>query len=162
MVVASTALVISLGGTGYAATQLPPKSVGHAQIRNGAVGNLQIRDDAITTNKLHKGAVTSAALRDGTVRIKDLAKDAVSVTTLQQVSGDPVEPGGVGAVSAACPAGAHATGGGGGFAGPPITNDKVVDSLPVGDERPVVRWRVSIFNGGTQARTPVAYVICTT
>jgi hypothetical protein len=164
MVVACTAVVIALGGTGYAATSLPPKSVGREQIRNGAVGNLQIRDGAITAGKLRRGAVTSAALHDGAVRARDLAKDAVPMptATLTQMSGDPVMPGAVGAVSVACPPGAHATGGGGGFAGPPTTNDKVVDSLPVGDERPVVRWRITLFNGGTQPRTPVAYVICTT
>jgi hypothetical protein len=164
MIVACAAVVIALGGTGYAATQLPPKSVGHEQIRNGAVGNLQIRDRAITANKLRRGAVTSAALQDGAVHARDLAKDVVRTpsVTLAQASGDPVVPGAAGAVSVACPPGAHATGGGGGFAGPPITNDKVVDSLPVGDERPVVRWRITLFNGGTQARTPVAYIICTT
>jgi hypothetical protein len=163
MVVACIALVVALGGTGYAATQLPAKSVGRAQLRDGAVGNLQIRDRAITAGKLRHDSVTSAALRDGSVRAKHLAKDAlpVPVISLGQVSGDAIAPGAVGAVSATCAAGTHATGGGGGFAGPPTTNDKVVDSLPVGDERPPVRWRISLFNGGTAARTPVAYVICT-
>jgi hypothetical protein len=85
---------------------------------------------------------------------------APQTAALREVSGDPVPAGAVGAVSAQCQAGERATGGGGGFAGPPTTNDKVVDTLPVGDERPVVRWRISVFNGGTQPRTPVAYVIC--
>lgn len=173
MVVACIALGISLGGTGYAATQLPAKSVGREQIRNGAVGNLHIRDGAITVGKLKNGAVTggklsdgavtSGKVRDGSLRAKDLAPGvlpAEATTTLRQVSGDAVAPGAVGAVSAACEKGERATGGGGGFAGPPTTNDKLVDSQPVGDERPVLRWRVSLFNGGTQARTPVAYVLC--
>ena len=163
MVVACVALVASLAGTGYAAMTLPPKSVGRAQIRNSAVGTLQIRDGAITTGKLRSDTVTGAKIRDGTVEAKDLAKGVLPIptTTLQAASGDPVAPGVVGAVSATCPQGQHATGGGGGFAGPPTTNDKVVDSLPVGTERPVVRWRISVFNGGTEPRTPVAYVICT-
>ena len=38
--------------------------------------------------------------------------------------------------------------------------EELVDSIPVGEERPVVRWRVSLFNGGTAPRTPVAYVLC--
>lgn len=162
MVVACVALSVSLGGTGYAAVTLPEKSVGRKQIRNGAVGNLQIRAGAITADKLRANVVTGGKIRDGSVAAKDLAKGVVPVatTTLQQASGDAIAPGGVGAVSAQCPQGQHATGGGGGFAGPPTTNDKLVDSLPVGDERPVVRWRVSIFNGGTAPRTPVAYVIC--
>jgi hypothetical protein len=152
MVVACIALVIALGGTGYAATQLPAKSVGQKQLRNGAVGNLQIRDRAITSGKI----------RNGEVKAADLAKGILpaAASTVHQVSGEPIAPGAVGAASATCDPGQRATGGGGGFAGPAVTNDKMVDSIPVGDERPVVRWRVSLFNGGTAPRTPVAYVLC--
>jgi hypothetical protein len=152
MVVACIALVIALGGTGYAATQLPAKSVGQKQLRNGAVGNLAIRDRAITSSKI----------RNGEVKAADLAKGILpaAASTVHQVSGEPIAPGAVGAASAACDPGQRATGGGGGFAGPAVTNDKMVDSIPVGDERPVVRWRVSLFNGGTAPRTPVAYVLC--
>ena len=163
MVVACLALGVSLGGTGYAATQLPEKSVGRQQLRNGAVGNLAIRDGAVTTGKLRNNAVTGAKVRNGTIGRRDLGVGVLpppQTTSLRQTSGEPVPPGAVGAVSAQCGPGERATGGGGGFAGPPTTNDKVVDSLPVGDERPVIRWRVSVFNGGTQPRTPVAYVLC--
>jgi hypothetical protein len=46
------ALFVALGGTSYAATQLPSNSVGTGQIRAGAV----------TATKIHNGAVTSAKL----------------------------------------------------------------------------------------------------
>jgi hypothetical protein len=49
------ALFIALGGTSYAATQLPRNSVGSAQIRAGAV----------TTAKIHNGAITAAKLSPG-------------------------------------------------------------------------------------------------
>jgi hypothetical protein len=162
MVVACVALIVALGGTGYAATQLPPKSVGQKQLRNGAVGNLQLRDRAITAGKLHKDAVTSDAIRNGAVKAADLAQGILPAATssVHQASGDAIAPGAVGSASAACDPGQRATGGGGGFAGPAVTNDKMVDSIPVGDERPTIRWRVSLFNGGTQPRTPVAYVLC--
>src|SRR3954452_6925800 len=162
LVVACTALIVALGGTGYAATQLPEKSVGQKQLRNGAVGNLQLRDKAITAGKLHKDAVTSGAIRNGAVKSADLAKGILpaAASSVHQTSGDPIAPGAVGSASASCDPGQRATGGGGGFAGPAVTNDKMVDSIPVGDERPVTRWRVSLFNGGTQPRTPVAYVLC--
>lgn len=162
MVVACIALIVALGGTGYAATQLPPKSVGQKQLRNGAVGNLQLRDRSITAGKLHKDAVTSDAIRNGSVKAQDIAQGILPAATssVHQVSGDPVAPGGVGSASAACDPGQRATGGGGGFAGPAVTNDKMVDSIPVGNERPLIRWRVTLFNGGTQPRTPVAYVLC--
>ena len=163
MAVALLALFVALGGTGYAASQLPPKSVGREQLRNGAVGNLHIRDGAITGSKLRGGVVTGAKIRDGSVARRDLAPGVLpppATSVLRQASGDPVEPGATGSVSAACEGPERASGGGGGFAGPPTTNDKLVDSLPVGDERPIVRWRVTLFNGGTQPRTPVAYVLC--
>jgi hypothetical protein len=56
----------------------------------------------------------------------------------------------------------YAATGGGGFVGAPDVNDRVVDSIPVGDERPPVRWRATMFNGAAGPRTPVAYVSCTT
>src|SRR3954447_6942638 len=162
MVVACVALGVALGGTGYAATQLPPKSVGQKQLRNGAVGNLQIRDGAVTKGKLHAGAVTSPAIRNGSVTSADLAKGILpaAASSVHQASGDPIAPGAVGAASATCDPGQRATGGGGGFAGPAVTNDKMGGSIPLGDERPMIGWRVSLFNGGTQPRTPVAYVLC--
>jgi hypothetical protein len=46
------ALFIALGGTSYAATQLPPNSV----------GTTQIRARAVTGAKIHNGAITSAKL----------------------------------------------------------------------------------------------------
>src|ERR1700712_3027378 len=162
MVVACIALVVALGGTGYAATQLPPKSVGREQLRNGAVGNLAIRDGAVTAGKLHARAGRSSAIPNGTIGARKLAPGVLPAATssVHQVSGAAIAPGAVGAASAACDPGERATGGGGGFAGPAVTNDKMLDSIPVGDERPVVRWRVSLFNGGTAPRTPVAYVLC--
>src|SRR3954467_10966890 len=91
MVVACVALGVALGGTGYAATQLPEKSVGQKQLKNGAVGNLQIRDKAITAGKLHKDAVTSNAINNGAVKSADLAKGILpaKTSTVHQVSGDP-------------------------------------------------------------------------
>jgi hypothetical protein len=49
------ALFVALGGTSYAATQLPPNSVGTRQIRAGAV----------TSTSIHNGAVTPAKLSPG-------------------------------------------------------------------------------------------------
>ena len=43
MVVASFALLIALGGTGYAALRLPTNSVGTAQLKNGAVTAVKVR-----------------------------------------------------------------------------------------------------------------------
>lgn len=163
MVVACTALAVALGGTGYAATQLPPDSVGRIQIREGSVGSAQVRDHSLRAKDFSHGAVGSAQVGDGSLRAKDFARGVLPVretSVVRQASGDLVAAGDVGAVSAACEQGERAMGGGGGFAGPPTTNDKVVDTMPVGEQRPPIRWRVSMFNGGVQPRTPVAYIIC--
>ena len=47
IVISSVALFLSLGGVGYAATQLPPNSVGTSQLRNGAVSYTKIQPGAV-------------------------------------------------------------------------------------------------------------------
>lgn len=148
MAVACLALGVALSGTSYAAMKIPPDSVGRSAIREGAVGTAQVRDRSLLAKDFKKGVLPPRP------------KPGTSV--VRQQSGDAVAAGAVGAVSVACQAGERATGGGGGFAGPPTTNDNVVDTLPVGGESVPTRWRISLFNGGTAARTPVAYVLCAT
>jgi hypothetical protein len=69
------ALVIALGGTAYAATKLPPKSVGPKQIKAGAV----------TAKKIRAGAVGSEAVLDnslGGADIEESTLQGVNATTL--------------------------------------------------------------------------------
>jgi hypothetical protein len=47
IVISSVALFMSLGGVGYAATQLPQNSVGSGQLRNGAVTYQKIQPGAV-------------------------------------------------------------------------------------------------------------------
>jgi hypothetical protein len=63
MLVAVAALVVAVGGTGYAASQLPRNSVGSAQLRANAVVGA----------KLAPGAVTGRAVRDGSLAARDFA-----------------------------------------------------------------------------------------
>lgn len=163
LVVAVAALVVALAGTGYAATALPPKSVGARQLRDGAVHAQSIQRNAVTALQLAPNSVASSEIRDGSVAARDLAKGvlpAPAATTMRQASGDPTPAGAIGTVSAACQPTEHAVGGGGGFAGPPTTNDRLAESIPVGADQPGGRWRVTLFNGGVDPRTPVAYVVC--
>src|SRR5829696_7102648 len=53
MAVASTALLVALGGTGYAASKLPANSVDKRAIKRGAVGSSEIRDGSILARDLH-------------------------------------------------------------------------------------------------------------
>jgi hypothetical protein len=56
-VVAYLALFVALGGTSYAAVNLPAGSVGTRQLRNGAVTNGKLATGAVSNRKLAKGAV---------------------------------------------------------------------------------------------------------
>jgi hypothetical protein len=52
-VIAYLALFIALGGTGYAAVNLPANSVGSRQLRTGAVTSKKIANGAVTPAKLN-------------------------------------------------------------------------------------------------------------
>jgi len=67
-VVATLALFLALGGTGYALS-LPRNSVGSAQLRSDSVGRPELR----------RNAVTSPAIRNRSVRIGDLSRGARGV-----------------------------------------------------------------------------------
>ena len=59
MVVALLALFVAMGGTGYAVTKLPKRSVGPAQLRKNAVRGQHIKAGSITTSKLAKSTLGS-------------------------------------------------------------------------------------------------------
>ncbi len=61
MVVALIALVVALGGTGYAVTQLPKNSVGTAQIKNNAVTAAKVKDGSLTARDFRPGTLLQGA-----------------------------------------------------------------------------------------------------
>ena len=56
MVVACVALIVAMGGTGYAATQLPANSVGTKQLKQYAVTLSKVSKDARTALRGNRGA----------------------------------------------------------------------------------------------------------
>jgi hypothetical protein len=60
--IASVALFVALGGTGYAAFSLPKNSVGSKQLKNNAVTTSKIKNGAVTVGKLKNGAVTAGKI----------------------------------------------------------------------------------------------------
>jgi hypothetical protein len=68
LVVASLALLVALGETGWATLSqaLPQRSVGTPQLKTGAV----------TTVKVRNGAITSAKIRNGSITRSDLGRSA--------------------------------------------------------------------------------------
>lgn len=67
-VVASLALVVALGGTGYAAA-----TIGTNDIKNNAVTSPKIKDKTISNKDVKKDAINSAKLKDNGVREPDVA-----------------------------------------------------------------------------------------
>ncbi|HWF72723.1 MAG TPA: hypothetical protein VG186_05225 [Solirubrobacteraceae bacterium] len=67
MVVALLALFASLGGVGYAATNLPANSVGTTQLRNASVTNHKILNGSVGNFKLSFGAVGPRKMENGAV-----------------------------------------------------------------------------------------------
>lgn len=57
LVVASVALLVSLGGVGYAAARLPRNSVGTAQLRNNAVNSAKIKNHSLKSADLARNTV---------------------------------------------------------------------------------------------------------
>jgi hypothetical protein len=57
MIVACTALVLSLAGTGYAALRLPANSVGSKQLKDGAVTNAKVKRRSLTASVFRAGTL---------------------------------------------------------------------------------------------------------
>ncbi len=71
------ALFMSLGGVGYAATQLPANSVGTAQLRNGAVSYQKIQPNSVGKVRLADGGVINSKLSNSSVSYKKIQPGAV-------------------------------------------------------------------------------------
>jgi hypothetical protein len=63
MLVALIALIVAMGGTGYAAIQLPANSV----------GTKQLKKKAVTGKKIARNAVTSSRVKNGSLKGVDFA-----------------------------------------------------------------------------------------
>lgn len=65
LVVAGIALLLSLGGSAYAAVTLPAGSVGTRQLRNSAVTSEKLADGAVTANKVKPYSLLSQDFAPG-------------------------------------------------------------------------------------------------
>lgn len=93
-VIATVALFIALGGSAYAATQLPRNSVGTAQLKNGAVTGRKVAKNTLTGRNIEAstlGTVPSAT-HASTAGSASNATKAMSATT----AGNALELGGLG------------------------------------------------------------------
>src|SRR5580700_1239391 len=56
--IATVALFVALGGTGYAAFSLPKNSVGTKQLKKGAVTTSKIKNGTVTKSKINTSGLT--------------------------------------------------------------------------------------------------------
>lgn len=80
-VIAYLALFVALGGSAYAATQLPKNSVGSKQIKRNAVTAAKIKNGAVSGAKIGADAVTGANVDESTLGRVPSATSAESATT---------------------------------------------------------------------------------
>lgn len=62
------ALMVSLGGTGFAAVSLSRHSVGSRELKRSAVSGSKIRPDAVTSSKVKNGSLLARDFRPGQLR----------------------------------------------------------------------------------------------
>lgn len=79
LVVSALALVLSLGGVGYAATKIGTNglkngAVSTAKLKNRAVTTPKIKNNALTTPKIKNNAVTGGKIKNDTVTGADVAE----------------------------------------------------------------------------------------
>ncbi len=155
-IVASIALFVALGGTGYAAIKLPAKSVGTVQLKSMAVTRAKIADRAIDGSKVKDGSLSAADIAgklpvavtaDGLARIQRVT----SASANDPASADSYS---VKAATASCPAGTFVVGGGAslGDQNAQLVNDSYPSSAS--------SWTANVANGAPTAASFNVYAIC--
>ena len=66
--IAYLALIVALGGTGYAAINLPAGSVGSRQLKNGSVTTNKLANGSVTQKKLDPKSIGGSVLHWASVR----------------------------------------------------------------------------------------------
>lgn len=73
MIVAVAALIVSLGGTAYAAAK-----IGREDIQNDAITARQVENNTLRGKDFKVGGLTTTDVRDGKLTLKDLNPDAIA------------------------------------------------------------------------------------
>lgn len=70
LVVSFLALFVSLGGAGWAALRIPPRSVGNAQLQNFSVGAAKLKPNSVGSSKIIAGAVGARQVDSSQVQLR--------------------------------------------------------------------------------------------
>ena len=148
MVVAIIALVIALGGTSYAVSRVPARSVGSLQLKNGAVTRSKIAKSAVDSSKVAFNALTGFDINERKLKqvksaaVADHATAAIGIDKVVYKSATgTVGPNGTASATANCDTGQHAISGG--VKVDDANNEGVADSYPLPG---ATGWTGHVFN----------------
>ncbi len=88
--IAYLALIVALGGTSYAATNLPANSVGTRQLKSGAVTTNKLANGSVTAKKLDSKSIGGSVLHWALHRRRTASPRAASRDARVSVSADAV------------------------------------------------------------------------
>ena len=163
-VVASLALFVSLGGAGYAASQLPKNSVGSAQLKANAVTGAKVKAGALDGTDLRNGSVGAAKINVAGLPAVPAATTAsvangIAKVAIRTVSGALIAGRAPLSLTASCDAG-HVVVGGGADVDEIGAVAWLVDSHPQG----ATGWTAVGYNEANAyssgPRTLTVYAIC--
>jgi hypothetical protein len=167
LVIAILALVIALGGTSYAAVSLGPGAVKTRNIAPGAVKAADIATGAVGKRAIATGGVSSQEVRDGSLRARDFGENALPASAITVHSAQTnIVPYQSAVVTASCPDGQRATGGG--WFVPVVGSLQIQASYPSAnangdpsqDGSIATGWAVVVRNGPNFDGSFVTYAVC--
>jgi hypothetical protein len=182
------ALVVAVGGTGYAASQLPKNSVGSKQIKAAAVKAADLHADAVSSSSvlngsltgddLANGSLTGDDLANGSVKGEDLASGVVKpvplATTVFEQAATDLPDNSNASYDVYCPAGKQAIAGGG--RGDDTLSEQTIltntrPAISPGNTEPPLAgqgftgWRITVVNptgGAATGIRPEVWAVCAT
>lgn len=140
LVVSFLALFVSLGGAGWAALRIPPRSVGNAQLRDFSVGNAKLKPNSVGAAKIIAGAVGARQVNSSQVQLRVTgpctAGAIQSIAVTGNVTCTQVQSNQYGTSAPAVPLGAGST-------------QTATESLPAGSPYLVLAYPHAVISGTT-------------
>jgi hypothetical protein len=181
-VIAMIALMVALGGTGYAALKLPKNSVGSKQIKTGAVGTSEVKNRSLKAGDFKKGQLPKGpkgaqgpqgvAGTNGTNGATGPTGPISTFTTQFEQAAADLADGASMSYTVFCPAGQRGVGGGARGDATDSEETMVTSSRPSvsssstnppGDDGTFTGWRITVKNitgGVTTGIKPEVWVVC--